>query len=125
MFGLPKVYDGCLILLVISDSNSISFFFNQCRDPSGNIKLDDTIIDPLDHPELIHAGKVAAFCANARTMFIEATQTFTISGDPTEAALLVFAQKMGFNKSALEHESQKISENTFKWLQNFIKKGHF
>ena len=93
-------------------------------DPSGSIKLGNNIIDPLAHPELIHAGKVAAFCANARTMFVEATQTFAISGDPTEAALLVFAQKVGFNKSALEHESKKISEIPFDYATKYHATSH-
>ncbi len=93
-------------------------------DPHGNIKLSDAIIDPLAHPELIHAGKVAAFCANARTMFIESTRTFKVSGDPTEAALLVFAQKMGFNKSALEHESPKISEIPFDYTTKYHATAH-
>jgi magnesium-transporting ATPase (P-type) len=31
-----------------------------------------------------------------------------ISGDPTEAALLVFSQKIGFNKDDLLHEHPQI-----------------
>ena len=93
-------------------------------DPNGNIKLGNDIIDSLAHPELMHAGKVAALCANARTMFIEETKTFTVSGDPTEAALLVFAQKIGFNKSALEHESPKISEIPFDYTTKYHATSH-
>ena len=93
-------------------------------DPHGNIKLGNDIIDPLAHAELMHAGKVAAFCANARTMFIEETKTFTVSGDPTEAALLVFAQKVGFNKSALEHESKKVSEIPFEYTTKYHATSH-
>lgn len=93
-------------------------------DPSGSIRLGDDIIDPLGHPELILAGTVAAFCADARTTFIEETKGFTISGDPTEAALLVLAQKMGFNKSALEHESPKISEIPFDYITKYHATAH-
>lgn len=93
-------------------------------DPGGSIRRGDDVIDPLAHPELILAGTVAAFCANARTMFIEETKTFAVSGDPTEAALLVFAQKMGFNKSALEHESQKISEIPFDYITKYHATAH-
>ncbi len=93
-------------------------------DPSGSIRFGDDIIDPLAHPELILAGTVAALCANARTMFIEKTKTFAVSGDPTEAALLVFAQKLGFNKSALEHESQKISEIPFDYTTKYHATAH-
>ncbi|MCR4322577.1 MAG: HAD-IC family P-type ATPase [Candidatus Azambacteria bacterium] len=93
-------------------------------DPNGNIKLGDDTVDPLAHPELIHAGKVASFCANAHTMFIDETKTFAVSGDPTEAALLVFAQKVGFNKSALEHEAPKISEIPFDYKTKYHATSH-
>ena len=75
--------------------------------PNGNIRLGNDIVDPLAHPELILAGKVAALCANARTMFIEKTKMFVVSGDPTEAALLVFAQRWGSTKARLNTNPRK------------------
>ncbi|MBM3257313.1 MAG: HAD-IC family P-type ATPase [Candidatus Liptonbacteria bacterium] len=65
-------------------------------EPQGKIRLNDTTVEPLDHEELVLAGRVAAFCANARATFIENTGAWKVSGDPTEAALQVFSEKVGF-----------------------------
>ncbi len=82
-------------------------------EPTGEIRLNQNIIDPLNHPELLFAGKIAAFCANARVMFSEEEKVWRVAGDPTEAAMLVFAQKLGFHKDALERESHLVSEIPF------------
>lgn len=82
-------------------------------EPQGGIKKDGSPVDSLNHPELLLAGKIAAFCANARIVFIEETKTFRVVGDPMEAAFLVLAQKIGFHKQNLEHESPKIAEIPF------------
>jgi len=70
-------------------------------DPHGEIQIGGETVDPLNHPELLILGKIAAFSANAHVSFIEKTKTFKVTGDPTEAALLVFAQKIGFHKATL------------------------
>lgn len=82
-------------------------------EPKGKIKLKGEIVEPLNHPELLFAGKIAAFCANARVLFSEKEKTWRIVGDPTEAAMLVFAQKLGFSKGDLERESPMVSEIPF------------
>ncbi len=82
-------------------------------EPKGDIQLNGSVIDSVNHPELIFAGKIAAFCANARVMFSEEKKIWRVTGDPTEAAMLVFAKKIGFNKEDLERESPIISEIPF------------
>ncbi len=82
-------------------------------EPKGEIKLEKSIIDPSNHLELLFAGKIAAFCANARVMFSEEEKIWRVAGDPTEAAMLVFAQKLGFHKDTLERESPLVSEIPF------------
>ncbi len=82
-------------------------------EPKGDIFYKGSPIEPLNHPELILMGKASAFCANARLMFSEEAKEWQITGDPTEAALLVLAQKMGFDKDDLEKESPKIAEIPF------------
>lgn len=86
---------------------------------SGNITKNNEIIDPLIHPELMRAGELAAMCANAHIMFIEESKIYKVSGDPTEAALLVFAEKIGFNKNAIEHEFRKITEIPFDYRTKY------
>lgn len=88
-------------------------------EPKGDIKLDNRVIDSPNHPELVLVGKMAAFCANARVMFLEKTKEWKISGDPTEAAMLVLAEKLGFNKDDLERESPLISEIPFDYKAKY------
>lgn len=45
--------------------------------------------------ELSRLGLLAALCSNADVSFSEATHTYVVSGDPTEAALGIFARKVG------------------------------
>lgn len=82
-------------------------------EPKGEIRLSENIVDPANHAELLLAGKIAAFCANARAVFWEETKTWKVSGDPTEAALAVFGEKMGFHKADLERESPLLHETPF------------
>lgn len=88
-------------------------------EPKGETILNGKIIDPLNHPELLFGGKLAAFCANARLSFLEKTNTWKIAGDPTEAALLVLSQKIGFHRDALEQEAPKIFELPFDYQQKY------
>jgi Ca2+-transporting ATPase len=82
-------------------------------EPRGEISLGGNTIDPLNHPELLFAGKIAAFCANARVMFSGEEKIWRVAGDPTEAAMLVLSQKLGFHKEDLERESPLVAEIPF------------
>lgn len=75
---------------------------------SGDVLLEKEIVDPLNHTELLLAGKIAALGSMARVYLSEEEKQWKISGDPTEAAVLVFARKIGFHKSELEKESPLI-----------------
>ncbi len=88
-------------------------------EPTGEALLDKNIIDPLNHPELIFAGRIAAFCSNARVMFSEETKEWRVSGDPTEAALLVLSQKIGFHKDELLRESPLLAELPFDYKTKY------
>ncbi|MBI2055257.1 MAG: HAD-IC family P-type ATPase, partial [Candidatus Sungbacteria bacterium] len=82
-------------------------------EPKGEIRLNGNAIDSVNHPELLFVGKIAAFCANARVMFSEEEKAWRVAGDPTEAAMLVLAEKLGFNKDDLERESPLVGEIPF------------
>lgn len=82
-------------------------------EPKGEIRINDDVVDSANHPELLQTGKIAAFSANARVMFSDKEKIWRVSGDPTEAAMLVFAQKLGFHKDDLENESPLIKEISF------------
>src|SRR3989344_3791992 len=61
------------------------------------------------------AGKIAALCSNARVMYSEEEKQWQVAGDPTEAAMLVFAQKVGFHKDELMEEMPIVAEVPFNY----------
>lgn len=88
-------------------------------EPKGNVRLEEKIIDPLNHPELLFTGKISAFCANAHSAYDSGKRQWQVFGDPTEAALAVFAEKIGFRKNELEKESKKIGEIPFDYKTKY------
>src|SRR3990167_2491762 len=88
-------------------------------EPKGEAILDGKIIDPLNYPELLFSGRIATFCVNARLSFLEETSTWKIAGDPTEAAMLVLSEKIGFRHEALEQETPKIFEMPFDYQKKY------
>jgi Ca2+-transporting ATPase len=93
-------------------------------EPKGEIYLDGKQIDPLNHPDLLYAAKMAVFCTNAHTVFSEELKIWHIFGDPTEAALRVFADKVGFIKAELEKEEPEIFDMPFNYSTKFHLKIH-
>lgn len=88
-------------------------------EPKGDIRLGENIIDPLNHPELLFTAKIAAFCANAHAAYDPENKKWRVFGDPTEAALAVFAEKIGFRKDDLERESPKTAEVPFDYKTKY------
>ncbi len=88
-------------------------------EPKGEAILDGETIDPLTHPELLMSARIAAYAAAARLSFLEETGEWKIAGDPTEAALLVFAEKIGFSRDAMERESPKTFELPFDYRRKY------
>jgi len=82
-------------------------------EPKGKVKVDGKLVEPLNHPELIFAVKNAALCVGARMAFLEKENRWIARGDPTEASLLVLAQKIGFHKDILEQESPAVADFPF------------
>ncbi len=88
-------------------------------EPKGDAILDGKIVEPLNHPELLFSGKAAAFCANAKLSFQNETGEWKVAGDPTEAAMLVFSEKIGFRGDALERETPKVFELPFDYKNKY------
>lgn len=95
------------------------FFEVQGRgyDPKGEILLDGSSVEALNHPDLVIAGRIAFFCSNAHAMYIEEKDVWKVSGDPTEAALEVFGRKIGFKDG--EQESPRIFELPFDYKEKY------
>jgi len=81
--------------------------------PEGEIFIDSKSVDPLFFPELLLAGKISGFCANAHAFFSEDAGAWRTVGDPTEAAMAVFSEKIGFKKNYLDEEFPRIAELPF------------
>lgn len=79
----------------------------------GDVILDGVRVETANHQELLIVGKTSSICANAHVFFNEEDKRWNISGDPTEAAMLVLSQKLGFHKDILENESPVIAEMPF------------
>ena len=82
-------------------------------EPKGDIWLRDRTIDPAESPALLYAGKIAALSASARALYSEEEARWRVTGDPTEAAMFVFGQKVGFHKDTLEQSSPLMGEIPF------------
>lgn len=92
--------------------------------PEGEIIFNDSKIDPLNHPELLLAGKLAAFVTNNGIVLDEESKEWKATGDPTESALSVFAQKVGFHKDVLEKELPRLSEIPFDYKHKYHAVAH-
>jgi len=81
--------------------------------PKGAVQKNGKEINAARHPEIMFAGKIGAYCGGARLMFSEEENRWRVAGDPTEAALIVLGQKLGFLKENIEIENSMIAEIPF------------
>jgi len=100
-------------------------------EPKGDFKYNNIEIDAVNHPELLKIGKIASLCSSARVILNEEDGQWKVSGDPTEAALGVVAQKLGFHKEELLRECPLMEEMPFDYrlkyhaVLNKINKDNF
>lgn len=93
-------------------------------EPKGEVTFDNNKIDPPSHQELLLAAKIAAFGVNNGVVFDTDSKTWRATGDPTDSAISVFAQKIGFHKNVLEKESPKLSEIPFDYKNKYHAASH-
>lgn len=81
--------------------------------PLGDIYREDKQVTQADlHKNTQMLGKACLILSNAQ-ITADNSGRFTVKGDPTEAAMAVFGQKIGFSKAMLEKEYIKIGEIPF------------
>ncbi|MBI4089002.1 HAD-IC family P-type ATPase [Candidatus Kaiserbacteria bacterium] len=80
---------------------------------TGTVEQGGATVVPANHEALLFAGKVATLVANARVSYAAKENRWQVAGDPTEAALLIFGEKMGFQKDELIGESPLLLEVPF------------
>ncbi len=78
----------------------------------GEIILDGKAINGLDYEDLRHMAIAADVLNSTQITYDELRNTFDIKGDPTEAAMYVFAQKVGLDSAELR-SYEKIYEIPF------------
>lgn len=81
--------------------------------PDGEIRLNKKLVTPLNYPELLLIGKLSALNAKANIIFDKNDNSWKISGDPTEGAMITFSKKIGFNQNDLLSEIKLIDEVPF------------
>ncbi|MDO8565849.1 MAG: HAD-IC family P-type ATPase [Candidatus Moranbacteria bacterium] len=87
--------------------------------PEGEVSLHGDIVDPLNHPNLLLAGKIAALNSSASLIFHKGSRQWKVAGDPTEGAMMVFSKKIGFNHEDLLSEIPMIDELPFDYERKF------
>jgi Ca2+-transporting ATPase len=79
---------------------------------NGTILYKDKPLDPTAHPSLLLLAEAASFLNSAEINYLTNGQA-QVKGDPTEAAMGIFAQKAGLNQHELEQHYKKIGEIPF------------
>lgn len=87
-------------------------------EPQGEATLRGKVMVPDKTAELILAAKFAAF-ANAELILDPEAKTWLISGDPTEGAMLVLAEKLGFGKDDMRARYNVIQEIPFDYRTKY------
>lgn len=87
-------------------------------EPKGEVKAGSSVLSPLDIPELVLAGKIASFAA-AELLYEPEHAEWKVVGDPTEGALLVLAEKMGFRLEDMKKRHPIAQEIPFDYKQKF------
>lgn len=93
----------------------------QCNgyDPTGEVMSNGKTVDPLNHAELLLAGKLAALNSSANLIFEKHKKKWKIAGDPTEGAMQVFSKKIGFHYDDLLSEEVLLDEIPFDYELKF------
>ena len=80
-------------------------------EPKGQAYLGGALV--LDNPDITMVATIAGLSGKATVQFMEQAEVYKISGDPTEAAMLVLAEKMGFSKEQLLLHYEETAEIPF------------
>ena len=92
-------------------------------DPQGAILLEEksgnkSVVIP-ETPEVIVAAEAAALTSGARVYYSDEEKKYMVSGDPTDAALLVLAEKAGLKRDELLRLHPKIQEIPFTFRNKY------
>ena len=80
---------------------------------AGGKLMEVTACEQCEDEDLRLALQIAALCNDSRLVKEEEADGYSVSGEPTEAALVVAAEKAGMNKDALEKRFPRVGEIPF------------
>jgi len=81
-------------------------------EPNGEVQLNNQSVQLNPPEDLDLLGAITALSGSARTSYDEKSEVWKVSGDPTEAALIIFGKKIGHDQSQLE-QLKVIAEQPF------------
>jgi cation-transporting P-type ATPase F len=90
--------------------------------PQGEIRLDDSVIDPGSHPALMECLKAGLLCNDS--LLTNNGKQWKIEGDPTEVALITAAAKAGFSHETLEEDLPRIDVLPFESQHQYMATLH-
>jgi len=94
-------------------------------DPHGEFEVEGTQIDAQQDPLFGLALRAAVLCNDAHLVHAETDhEHWEVSGDPTEGALVVAAEKAGLNKEILDHDYPRIDEIPFSSKHKYMATFH-
>jgi Ca2+-transporting ATPase len=82
-------------------------------EPEGDFLQKESIIFPLENRHLSKLLHIGAICNNARLIKKDGSEGYQIIGDPTEAALVVLAEKAGIKKEVLLEKELRLDDLPF------------
>ncbi len=84
-------------------------------EPIGDFLIEDKIVFPSGDPDLSKLLHIAAICNNADLLKKQEEEKvyYDIIGDPTEAALLVLAEKAGLTENVVQKKVKRIDDLPF------------
>ena len=93
-------------------------------DPAGKVKfVEHKNNRDTAEKELQEFAMLSSLSANAE-VFRPENEEVTVSGDPTEAAMLVFGQRLGLNKKKLLEKYELLSEIVFSYQRKYYANLH-
>lgn len=94
-------------------------------EPKGEVVLDGVPVNVPDFKSLIDVGHASAMVADAGVVFDDKEKGWRVEfGDPTDAAVLVLAEKLGFKKEAVVSTGEVILTVPFDYKRRFHAVGY-
>ncbi|MBI4268302.1 HAD-IC family P-type ATPase [Candidatus Uhrbacteria bacterium] len=81
--------------------------------PNGTVAALKGTLTATQKKEVVHFAKLLLFTANAHVAYNEVKDLWQVTGDPSEAAMITFAEKLGFRKDELFDSCPRRAELPF------------